>query len=323
MCVTVRHLQNSVNTTLEPASKTSSKVEKTETIEKINLNIKDQTNIHEHKKSDLSEKDLVKLVNDTVNSCTPANEKYYDKTMSLTSTLLSAVDLPLVTTPLKLVADFNSVDKSTEKLSKHLQEKNYLELTTESISSVKSSWGTFVGGVKLVEISADLGANYGFLSSKATSFIEKKASKVSLTASKISIPFAVIGTGLSGVDFIKEASDLSNRKKILKEIETIKNKPNLNNKELVLKAENKVKKDIKVLKINTTLKGTSFVLSAISTSTLIMSVKNPQKAKTYLTISVASSIASGVTSVFSDAGYRKATGNFIADKKNKLFNIVK
>lgn len=322
MCVTVRHLQNSVSTTLDPATKTPSKVEKTETIEKTNLIIKDSADINEHKKSNISEKDLIKLVDETCSSCTTSDDNYYDETVKLTGSLLAAIDIPIITAPAKLAVNFVSMDNSKQKFTESLHEKNYLALTTTSLSSIKDSWGTLVSGVKLVEITADAGANYGLVSSKTSGFIGKHASKISLTARKISIPFAIVGTGVSGVDFVKEASKISDRKELLKGLESMKENSTYN-KQAIAKAEKKVKADIRVIKTNAAIKGASFALSAVSTSALIMSVKNPQKAKTYVAISLVSSVASAVTSVFAEADYRKVTGNFVTDKKNKFFNLVK
>lgn len=323
MCViTLRHSQNIAVPTPEPVTKKQFGTEVNQEAEKINLKIKDTSDVTSPKKSSLSDKELVKLVDETCVSCNGTNDKYYDETVKLTGSLLSAVDIPIITAPVKLASDFVSMDKSTETFAKNIQEKNYLNLATSSVSSVKDSWGTLISGAKFVEVVADAGANYGFLPSKASAVIGKQVSKFSTTASKISLPFAVLGIALSGVDFAKEVSKVSDRKKLLKDIQSVKSESSIRHRGTLIQAEDKVKNDIKVIKVNAGIKGTSFALSAISTSALIMSVKNPQKAKTYLTISVVSSIASGVTSVFSDAGYRRATGNFVADKKDKLLNLV-
>lgn len=323
MCViTLRHSQN-IAIPSEPVNKKQGNSEAPQEIQKVDLNINDTSLLTEHKKSSLSAKELVKLVDETCAPvCNDSPDNYYDETVKLTGSLISVVDVPIIKAPVKLASDFVSMDKSAETFAKNIQEKKYLEVATSSVSSVKDSWGTVVSAAKLVEVVADAGANYRFLPSKTSAFIGKHANKVSVTATKISLPFAVVGTALSGVDFVKEVSKISDRNKLLKDIQDTKSKTSIRHRGTLGEAENKVKADIKVIKVNAGMKGTSFALSAISTGALVMSVKNPQKAKTYLAISMVSSIASGVTSVYADAGYRKATGSFISDKKDKLLNLM-
>lgn len=276
---------------------------------------KDKNNVVEPPKSDLSAKELIKLVDETCTTGCSADEQF-EKTerglVSLTSTVLSPVNAPIVA-PVKAVLNTISTGNTAEDLVKSVNEGNYLDVTTNSVNSVKNSWSTAVSVSTALEVTAEAAAKYKLLSATKGVAIGTKLKDFKLVANKVALPFAVIGTAISGISAFKEGKKISDRKDLLTKLEHIDKKGGVAQKDID-SAKQKVKDDISKLKVNTSLKATSFTLSAISTTALIVAVRNPAKAKTAMTVSIAASLAGGIASAFSDAEYRKITSNFVSKK---------
>lgn len=286
---------------------------------KISLRIPPDTdNIKQLKKSYLSDKEVLKLVDQTCADFSKPEEESISakKSMvSLTGTILSPLDVPLLA-PVKLAVNVMTTTNSTNDLAKSATDGDILGTATNSVTSVRNSWGTAVSAAKLLELSAESASNYKIFSSSGK-VVSNYATKFSAVATKVALPFAVVGTVLSGVDTFKEGSQISERKDLLKRIDKIESNGNVSKKQ-IQEAKTKVNNDIKRIKVNTSMKGVSFALSAVSTGALIMSVKKPSTARIAIPVSIASSLVSGLSSAFSNSDYRKATSEFVSDKWKKI-----
>ncbi len=286
---------------------------------KISLRIaSDIDDVNPPKKSELSDKEVLQLVDLKCPSSSKQEEEETNtkKSMvSLTGTILSPIDVPLLA-PVKLAVNVMTTTSSTEELAKNVTDGDILGTTTSSISSVKNSWGTAVSAAKLLELTAESASNYKLFSTSGK-VVSNYATKFSAVATKVALPFAVVGTVLSGVDTFKEGSQISERKDLLKKIDKIEPNGNISKKQIE-EAKTKVNNDIKRIKVNTSMKGVSFALSAVSTGALIMSVKKPSTARIAIPVSIASSLVSGLSSAFSNSDYRKATSEFVSDKWKKI-----
>jgi hypothetical protein len=231
-----------------------------------------------------------------------------ESTLSVASSVLSAVKIPQAE-PIKFTLNLLTADKKKENLAHDLQCGNYEGIVNNSVDFAKSGWGSAVSVAKIVDFGTDAIVDFGILSdaSKTVTNIGKITKGVSSVASKIAIPFSVIGTGLNAWD-IKSANDkVINKKKQIEALEHI----SLNGCKVGISYSKNNDTDLSTLKTNRNLKAVAFGFSAVSTATLIKSVKNPSKAPTYAAISLATSIASSVTSALADDKIRNKVKNLI------------
>lgn len=323
MDVVIKNIPTSIDTTSSLVVKKQVEPEKPKNTEIITPVIKDESTVTTLKKASISENEVVKFVDNHCDADKTNNDKYYDRTTLLTSFVLSTAKAsPAVVAPLRIFSNGIFLDNMHDSIDKSLKEKNYVNLTTASLNSGRGAWWTFLSSVSLAKVSNEFATKHNLLPTKATSFVSNQLAKTAPIISKLSMPVSVVGIAISGVDFAKENSKLNERKEMLKNIETLKADPCSKNSENLLNAEKKLKADIKVIKVNTGIKGASLALSAISTGALVVALKKPQLAKTAGAISLYTSLASVSATLFSDAGYRKATGEFVSDTKNKLYNLV-
>lgn len=233
-----------------------------------------------------------------------------ENTLSVVGSVLSAVKIPQAE-PLKLTVNILTADNKKEKLAQDLECHNYEGVVNNTVDFAKSGLGTAVSGAKLVDFGTDIIVDLGILSNagKTASGIGKVTKTITTVGTKVAIPFSIIGTGLNAWD-IKSAQDKINLKK--KEINNIKTIKPISVGGCVVGVGSSVhEKELSTLKTNRNLKAVAFGLSTVSTATLIQSVRNPAKAPTYMGISLATSIASSVTSALADDKLR--------DKVKKLF----
>ena len=221
-----------------------------------------------------------------------------ENTLSVASSVLSAVKIPQVE-PIKLTINILTSDNKIKGLANDIENENYIGVVNNTVDFAKSGYGSAVGIAKITEWGTDIIANIGILSKtgKAVTRVSTITGAVTSVANKIALPFSIIGTGMSAID-IKVANDKVNaKKKQIKYLDTvIATKPNSKAKEV----QQKFTGELRTLKTNRELKSLAFGLSAVSSATLVASIKNPVKAKTYATISLATSIASSLTSVVAD-----------------------
>lgn len=230
-----------------------------------------------------------------------------ESALSVAGSVLSAVKIPQVE-PIKLTINMLTADKKKEKLAKDLECNNYEGIVNNTVDMAKSGLGTAVSAAKLVDYGSELVVSFGIASdaSKTLSHIGKVTKGVSNIGSKIAIPFSVVGTALNAYD-IKSAHDkVRDKQNQIKKISTLSVK---GCNAAVVSSKNA--KDLETLKTNRNLRGVAFAFSAVSTATLIKSVKTPAKAGTYAGISLVTGIASSVTSALADDKVREKVKNLI------------
>ncbi len=257
---------------------------------------------------DLTSKDTEKdtLIEKTINTAKDEN------TLSIASSVLSAVKIPQAE-PIKLTVNILTSDKKIQNLAHDIEADNYSGIVNNSVDFARSGLGSVVGVAKITEWGTGIVADLGILSKtgKFATKVNTITGSVVSVAAKVSIPFSVIGTGMSALDIRTANNKVQMKKAQIKALNIAVASSNNPNSVNANKAKKQLKSELTTLKVNTGLKSVAFGLSAISTATLIASVKNPSKAKTYATVSLVTSIASSVTSVIADDKVRsKISGLF-------------
>jgi hypothetical protein len=307
-----KHAENLLKPEVSIPQNTNSKVDITKLLkdpklEKVKVEFVDSKEISKNSNNTKTSNDfsMDKEINKHIEMTkTIAND---ESALSVASSVLSAVKLPYVE-PIKLTINVLNADKKKEKLAKDLECENYEGIVDNTVGMAKSSVGTAVSTAKLVDYGTDLIVSFGIASdaSKTVGHIGKVTKGVTKIGSKIAIPFSVVGTALSAYD-IKSAQDKINEKeKQIKKINTV----SVKGCNVAVKTGSDVK-ELEALKTNRNLRGVAFAFSAVSTATLIKSVKDPAKAGTYVGISLATGVASSVTSALADDKVR--------EKLKKLF----
>ncbi len=210
--------------------------------------------------------------------------------IGLASTALSAIKIPAVE-PVKIALSCLSTDSKKQDLSKDIKNKNIEGVATNSISLVQSTWGTTTTISSFADTAVKAGVDLGLISSNVSSNVGKVTSSVSGIATKITIPFAIVGIGLSAWD-IKKTQDIVNI-----QAKKVKNNHNSSN-------THKLNNELYTVKANRNIKSVAFGLSVISTSALIYSIKKPNSAYIAAPVSLVAGISSSLVSVMSSPNLR-------------------
>ncbi|MBC7473049.1 MAG: hypothetical protein H7263_02065 [Candidatus Sericytochromatia bacterium] len=210
--------------------------------------------------------------------------------IGLASTALSVIKIPAIE-PVKIALSCLSTDSKKQDLSKEIENKNFEGVATNSIGFVQSTWGTTTSISSFVDTAAKVGVDLGLISSNVSSNVCKVTSSVSGIATKITIPFAVVGIGLSAWD-IKKTQDIVNV-----QAKKVKNNHNTSNTK-------KLNNELYTVRANRNIKSVAFGLSVISTSALIYSIKKPNSAYIAAPVSLVAGISSSLVSVMSSPNLR-------------------
>ena len=227
--------------------------------------------------------------------------------LSVANSVLSAVKIPQAE-PLKMAVNYFSIDPKKESLTKDIVKGDYESATKSSVNYAKSGWGTAVSAAKIADNVVNASVDLGLLSTNVATKVGTVTSSISKVSAKITLPLAIIGTGLSVLDVKKSQSALNKKSLEIKNLEK-EGVKDLNEKmspaEKARSMRYHVAKDEKKsLETNRNVNTVALALSSISTGALIASVTKPSTAKIAVPVSLATGLASSVTSVFADQNIR-------------------
>jgi len=177
-----------------------------------------------------------------------------------------------------------------QNLTENIQKNNSRGIVGASVGIIKGAWGLTLSGAKVATLGANLGNKIGKVSIETVQKVSTNATEITKLADKIAVPFAIAGSALSYWDW--QISRDKYKSKEVEKIEELENNPSNFDK------INNLEKEAKSLKLDATVRGISFGLSAISSTALTASVLFPVSAPIAGPIAVAGAFASSLASVF-------------------------
>lgn len=236
-------------------------------------------------------------------------------------TVLKVVDIPEAQF-LTFTGSVLGLGVEQQDLSEKIEKKDARGIAGSSVSIAKGTWGAVLSGAEAAKLAVSLGHKSGVVSIETVGKVSTTASKISRTADKVAIPFAVAGSALNIWDLKNEYDKLASKKQELQKAR----EENLEIPEVIRMTksydEENLEKEVNTAKTNMAFRGVSAGLSLISTASLIVSVAYPPASSITKVITVGGSIASGLAGTFSDENKRETVINTYDTIKNKYNKLL-